>query len=227
MKALVIFLFLSPCPAAAADIPAWGSLPAEPAARAEALRAAAELVLASSGEPMSAASDCAAFTQLWLEKLNAANGYRLIYAETAGMGEVALAGGGTARRDKTHYFLADRTACGSAEPCDGEIILDPTYMQFIEQGECLYSQARTGCAGAWTLLALPKVLVGTRAEIAAFYAGLAGRVRLYTDGTDLHAGHYDGASAASLIYSFGANSGLRANIGIFFGAGKPAPETGI
>lgn len=194
------------------EVQAWDSLPAEPAARAAALRRAVEAVLAAEAGPMSAASDCAAFSQLWLEKLNGFFGYRLLYAETAGMGDVALAAGGTARRDKTHYFLADRTLCGANEPCDAEIIIDPTYMQFLRQGECLYGETE-GCAGAGVLRALPRVLAGTRAEIKAFYSALSERVRLYSAGVpDLPAGSYDAASAVSLIYSFGPNAGLRSNI---------------
>lgn len=195
-----------------AAVPTWESLPSEPAARAAALRLAVETVLASEAGPLSAASDCAAFSQIWLEKLNGSFGYKFIYAETAGMGDVALAAGGTARRDKTHYFLADRTLCGGGEPCDEEIIIDPTYMQFLRQGECLYGESE-GCAGAGVLRGLPGVLVGTRAEIKAFYAALSERVRLYSAGVpDLPAGAYDAASAASLIYSFETNAGLRSNI---------------
>lgn len=198
--------------AAELTVPAWGSLPAEPAARSAALRLAVEAVLASEAGPLSAASDCAAFSQIWLEKLNGVFGYRLIYAETAGMGTVALAAGGTERRDKTHYFLADRTLCGAGEPCDAEIMIDPTYMQFLRQGECLYGE-NEGCAGAGLLRGLPGVLVGTRAEIKTFYSALSERVRLYSAGVpDLPAGSYDPASAASLIYSFGPNAGLRTNI---------------
>ncbi|MHB0995629.1 MAG: hypothetical protein ACYC2I_04590 [Elusimicrobiales bacterium] len=198
--------------AAEPTVPEWESLPAEPAARAAALRGAVEAVLDSEAGPMSAASDCAAFSQLWLEKLNGAFGYKLVYAETAGMGDVALASGGTARRDKTHYFLADRTLCGANEHCDAEIIIDPTYMQFLRQGECLYGETE-GCAGAGVLRGLPRVLVGTRAEIKAFYSALSDRVRLYSAGVpDLPAGSYSPASAASLIYSFGTNAGLRSNI---------------
>lgn len=193
-------------------VPAWASLPAEPAARAAALRGAVEAVLAAEAGPLSAASDCAAFSQIWLEKLNGSYGYRLLYAETAGMGDVALAAGGTARRDKTHYFLVDRTPCGANEPCDAEIIIDPTYMQFLRQGECLYGETE-GCAGAGVLRALPRVLAGTRAEIKAFYSARSERVRLYSAGApDLPAGSYDPAAAASLIYSFGPNAGLRSNI---------------
>lgn len=193
-------------------VPAWDSLPAKPAARAAALRRAVEAVLAAEAGPLSAASDCAAFSQVWLEKLNGSFGYRLIYAETAGMGDVSLASGGTARRDKTHYFLVDRTLCGAVEPCDAEIIIDPTYMQFLRQGECLYSETE-GCGGAGVLRGLPRVLGGTRAEIKAFYSAFAERVRLYSAGLpDLPAGSYDAASAASLIYSFGPNAVLRSNI---------------
>ncbi|MEI7529316.1 MAG: hypothetical protein WCK76_10265 [Elusimicrobiota bacterium] len=214
------------CALCPAEIPAWGALPAEPAARARALRRVVELAQACEPEPMSAASDCAAFSQLWLEKLNAGSGYRLTYAETSGMGTVALAGGGTVRRDKTHYFLADRTLCGAGEPCGAEIIIDPTYMQFLEQGECLYGGTGAACAGAEALRGLPRVLVGTRAEIKAFYAALAERVRLYSAGVpDLRPGKYDAASAASLIYSFGPNAGLRGNIEILFGNGT-GQETG-
>lgn len=203
---------------------AWGSLPLDPSDRAQALRETVEAVSAEAAEPMSAASDCAAFSQVWLEKLNLEKDYRLIYAETAGMGDVELAGGGALRRDKTHYFLTDRTLCGPAEPCENEIIVDPTYLQFFEGGECLYG---AGCPAPEELLALPRVLVGTRGEIKAFYASLAGRIRLYAEGLDLQAGRYDAASAASLIYSFGPNSGLRSNIEIFIGAEAPDKETKI
>lgn len=209
MKALILTFLLAARPAAA-EIPAWEALPVEPAARADALRAAVEELQAQAAEPLSAAGNCAAFSQLWLEKLNLERGYRLTYSETAGMGGVDLAGGGTVRRDKTHYFLADRTACGAAGPCGEEIVIDPTYLQFFEGGECLYEEA--GCAPPEELRGLPRVLAGTREEIAAFYEKLAGRVRLYADGLDPQAGRYDAASAASLIYSFGANSGLRSNM---------------
>jgi hypothetical protein len=169
-------------------------------------------VLAAEAGPLSAASDCAAFSQVWLEKLNGSYGYGLIYAETAGMGTVPLTAGGTARRDKTHYFLVDRTLCGSDESCDAELIIDPTYMQFLRQGECLYGETE-GCGGAGVLRGLPRVLAGTRAEIKAFYSAFAERVRLYSAGVpDLPAGSYDPAAAASLIYSFGPNAGLRSNI---------------
>ncbi|HCC48501.1 MAG TPA: hypothetical protein DEQ38_10375 [Elusimicrobia bacterium] len=218
---LVLLCFLAGPVRAGADgnfrgavpaVPAWESLPAEPAARAAALRRAVETVLAAEAGQLSAASDCAAFSQIWLEILNGSFGYKLIYAETAGMGTVALAAGATARRDKTHYFLVDRTLCGAAEPCDAEIIIDPTYMQFLEQGECLYGETE-GCAGAEVLRGLPRVLMGTRAEIKAFYSAFPERVRLYSAGVpDLPDGSYDPASAASLIYSFEFNSGLRSNI---------------
>lgn len=194
---------------------AWDRLPPDPSDRAQALREAVEAVAAAAGEPVSAASDCAAFSQVWLEKLNFERGYRLTYAETAGTGNVELAGGGAARRDKTHYFLADRTLCGPSEPCESEIIVDPTYLQFFEGGDCLYG---AGCPAPEELLGLPRVLVGTRGEITAFYSSLAGRIRLYADGLDPRAGGYDAASAASLIYSFGGNSALRLNMEIFPGA---------
>ena len=197
-------------------VPKWNDLPKTPLERSKAWQQIIALLQENSSEPTSAASSCEAYSQLWLNKLNTKYGYKLFYAQTAGTGTLKMADGKTLQRVKTHVFVADRELCGNKEDCDNEIIIDPTYVQFLEPGECLYGAKGDVCKNADYLNTYPKVLVGTHEEITKFYAANPKKIRLEAvSGLDPDTGKYAPESAALLLYSFKKNVSMRTNIALF------------
>ena len=171
--------------------------------------------------PMYGASDCTAFTQLWLESINTRFGVKLNYSSSSGVGDIALKNGSIAKQDITHVFASDRGLCLNNSQCADEIIIDGSYLQFVEQGACLVAQENesiTGeCQAARPLMGLPRVLVGSQAEISKFYANLPVKTQILLNGVNQNTGSWLPDSAASLIYSFGANAHLRSNLAILEG----------
>ncbi len=199
----------------AGEIPAWESLSKNSSQRALEYRVIAEKILAKSQRPMTAAENCTAFTVLWIQALNKEANFKVQYAETNGSAPLQLRAGQSVMRDKQHIFVVDRKLCQSPEagPCDSEIIIDPTFIQFFEPGECLYGATDIDCAAAKQLSDFPKILIGTSAEIIAFYKKNEKLLRLDgRSGIDLKAGQWNGESAAKLIYSLEFNSHIRTNL---------------
>lgn len=197
-------------------IPAWKELPKSNPERAESYRKIVNHFLMNTKEPLSAAGACEAFTQVWLKKLNEAHGYKLFYAETSGSGSVNVRPDTKIKQDKTHVFVVDRSLCPNSGFCENEIIIDPTFIQFFEPGECLYENAGEVCKNATPLKQFPTVLVGTPAMIKSFYREHQEKVRLYSlSGLDSNMGKYEGESAAELIYSLTGLSTLRTFVPLF------------
>jgi hypothetical protein len=67
------------------------------------------------------------------------------------------------------------------------------------------------------LRGLPKVLVGSPAEISKFYTDLPVKTQILLNGVNQNTGNWLPGSAASLIYSFGANAHLRSDLAILEG----------
>ena len=129
-------------------------------------------LIAEHGPGIAAADSCADFTQLWLTKLRPL-GYVLRYAQTQGSGKVKV-DGSTKILDKTHVVVADLGLCkGDGVSCSDEILIDPTYTQFLEKGECRHSPRPEDCSVIPTLVAAaPLVFAGTRAQAFEHYTRL-------------------------------------------------------
>lgn len=93
------------------------------------------------------------------------------------------------RGDKYHAFLVDRSL-GEGK----EIIIDPSYLQFLDNGGEHFKKR--------------PVFVGTHKDIIALYNENRATIRLDVAG-DEHIGQYDPPSLASLNYSFSTNSNAR------------------
>ncbi len=208
-------------------IPAWKDLPKDPAARAAVWRQIVRTILAESETPMAAAGSCEAYATLWVQRL-AQEGYPVAYAQTTGVGKVVIKGK-IQPLDKIHVFVADRGLCENDGDNAREIIIDPTWTQFFEPGECLFEDTRQeylAAGGNWSpndmLTRLPKVFVGTRGDLIRTYQLYRSRLRsAQQSGVDPNTGTYEPASLASLHYSFGQNSALRTNLVLFpEGAGE-------
>ena len=174
-------------------------------------------VVASAGGPWVAAGLCADYTMKWLQALRA-KGYSVDYAQTEGFAEVQV-NGAVRKLDKTHVFVADRGLCGegqssSASQCADEILIDPTWTQFLEGGECLDDATDAACAKiASAVRAAPRVFVGRPTDAPAFYEPFRTYLRWdVSPGADANVGRYDPASFTRLLYSYGAASGLRTNL---------------
>lgn len=200
------------------QIPAYKNLPKELGARIQVWRQIVRTVLAEGGDPMAAAGSCEAYATKWIQRL-AQNGYPLAYAQTSGMGDV-IVDGKPRKQDKIHVFVADRGLCNGEGDDPSEIIIDPTFTQFFEPGECLFEDSRAeylANGGTWDpkdiLTRLPPVFVGTRANIITIYQAYRSRLRsAQTTGVDANTGKYEPASLASLHYSFKPNDALRTNL---------------
>ena len=162
----------------------------------------------------SASTSCEAFTTLWLGELKKAGfGNDAFYAQTEGDGKIKYVDGKIEHRDKTHVVVSERGLCKGDEDCSAEIFIDPTFVQFIEPGECLYGATDDFCKKADFLKSLPRVLVGTRKQMLAFYSQYKDKLRLDDlSGKDEKMGTYDVESFVSLLYSFGENASLRMNL---------------
>ncbi len=200
-------------------IPTWDALPQNVSERVSVYRRIVETILKNSKIPLSAARDCNGFSQLWLEELAKNRGYKLHFSQTDGnraMRDVKLTDGTVKKDTMTHIFVADRTFCSGNKSCDNEIIIDPTFVQFFEPGECLYGATDSFCATVGALKSFPKVLVGTHADLVSFYSKNTALIRLRGEsGSDSLTGKYSAASAVSLIYSFGPNSSIRVDTSLF------------
>jgi hypothetical protein len=204
---------------AASQFPPWSSLPQEPKARANEYRKIVGEILAKTERPLSDAENCTGYSQIWIEELALKHGYKLHIGQTASesaLQSVELLDGASHKASMTHEFVVDRSLCKGEGSCDAEIIIDPTYIQFLESGECVYRNVGEFCKNTGPLKSLPKVLVGTHSEILEFFAKHKARLRLnsLTD-TDPMVGKYTTLPAVSLIYSFQNFSGMRVNVGPF------------
>jgi hypothetical protein len=199
-------------------------LPTDLASRVKVWRRIVSENIETSGSAMYGASDCTAFTQIWLEKINSKYDVKLIYSSSSGVGDIALNNGSTAKQDITHVFVTDRGLCPNSDQCKDEIIIDASYLQFVEQGACLVMPQNetlgTDCKGSQSLKNLPKVLVGSQADISEFYSHLPTKVQIQLNGVNQNTGNWLPKSAASLIYSFGVHFPLRTNLAIFEGSEK-------
>jgi len=201
-----------------AKIPAFKDLPKEPAARVQAWRQIIHTLLAEPGAEYAAAGSCEAYAVKLIQRLGT-EGYPLYYAQTTGVGRVIVRGQ-EKPLDKIHVFVVDRALCAGEGDDPREILIDPTWTQFFEPGECLFPDSREAFlanGGTWDpkdiLTRLPVIFVGTRAEISQTYRLYQARLRsAQTSGVDPDWGTYDPASLASLHYSFGRNADLRTNI---------------
>ncbi|MFZ5949418.1 MAG: hypothetical protein ACOYXC_01840 [Candidatus Rifleibacteriota bacterium] len=199
-------------------IPAYKDLPKESAERVTMYRRIVKTIMEKAEQPMAAAGSCEAFTVLWLEALGKL-GYPLFYAQTSGMGELVV-DGKTSKADKIHVFVADRCGVGESGEVANEIIIDPTFTQFLEPGECLFEDSLKEYLSdgkTWNesdmLARLPVVFVGTHRDAISLFQAYRVRIRnAAKSGIDDKVGHYDAALFAELIYSFGRNSGLRTNL---------------
>ena len=196
-------------------------LPTDLASRVKVWRRIVNENIETSDSAMYGASDCTAFTQIWLEKINSKYDLKLIYSSSSGVGDIALNNGSTAKQDITHVFVTDRGLCLNNDQCKDEIIIDASYLQFVEQGACMIlPQKETvgiDCKGSQSLKTLPKVLVGSQADISEFYSHLPTKVQIQLNGVNQNTGNWLPKSAASLIYSFGVHFPLRTNLAIFEG----------
>ena len=208
-------------------IPAYKDLPEESAARVTMYRRIVKTLMEKAEQPLAAAGSCEAFTVLWLETLGKL-GYPLFYAQTSGMGELVVDGKPT-KADKIHVFVADRRGAGESGEVADEIIIDPTFTQFLEPGECLFEDSREEYLSdgkTWNesdmLTRLPVVFVGTHKDAIGLFQSYRVRIRnAAKSGIDEKVGHYDAASFAELIYSFGRNSGLRINLDLGLSSEQP------
>jgi hypothetical protein len=196
-------------------------LPTELKGRVQFWVSLVEETLRDSEAIMYGASDCTAFTQLWLESVNTKYGIKLSFSSSSGVGDIALNNGNLTKQDITHVFATDRGLCLNSSQCADEIIIDATYLQFVEHGACLVTQENKPlsgeCQAARNLRGLPKVLVGSQAEISKFYTDLPVKTQILLNGVNQNAGNWLPSSAASLIYSFGANAHLRSDLAILEG----------
>ncbi len=190
-------------------------LPLELSDRVSAWREIVAESLKSTDLSLFGASDCVAFTQLWLEKMNSEYGIKLFYSESHGMGQIKLLSGKETKHDINHAFASDRGLCQTSGDCDKEIIIDASYLQFVENGSCLVEPKSDACKTFRFHDALPKILVGSQAEVAQFYTNLPLKIRLQEIFEDKAFGDWAPESIAPLIYSFGSNSKLRSNLDVF------------
>lgn len=161
------------------------------------------------------AGDCVAYTQLWLEKMNSENGIKLFYSQSFGMGDLTLRDGNHVKHDITHVFASDRGLCPNSSDCDQEIIIDASYLQFVEHGQCIVDPKLDACKSFNNLGALPKILIGSQSDVSQFYSKLPVKVQLQEILGVQQFHDWMPESAASLIYSYGPNSKLRSNLAIF------------
>lgn len=131
---------------------------------------------------------CLDFSVLWLQILNE-SGIKAALQQTHGVYYPKVLGK-SVQRSPTHFFVAINP--GSAD----EIILDPTYGQFI--------------AGAERLKLTP-ILVAQRDEVIRVYRRYVRSLRLNVF-FDEHMGLYDPREVAEMIYSFGRYSSSRTSL---------------
>jgi hypothetical protein len=133
---------------------------------------------------------CVDLAFLWYTKLKS-RGYQVevVFTDTNKMvGQVVIEGVKSDGR-KYHAFLVDR----SLGP-EKEVIIDPSYLQFVENGRELFD-------------ANP-IFIGTHSELISFYNENKKNLRLDVEG-DQNIGKYDPQSLSTLIYSYGENDGVR------------------
>jgi hypothetical protein len=143
------------------------------------------------------ATDCVAFTQLWLDKMYSEHGIKLFYSESHGVGQIKLLSGKATKHDMTHVFASDRGLCQTSGDCDKEIIIDASYLQFVEYGSCLVEPKSDACKNVPALDALPKILVGSQAEIGQFYPKLPLKIKLQDIFEDRALGNWAPESVAA------------------------------
>lgn len=131
---------------------------------------------------------CLDFSAVWLQILNE-SGIKAALQQTHGVYYPKVLGK-SVQRSPTHFFVAINP--GSA----GEIILDPTYGQFI--------------AGAERLNLTP-ILIAERDEVIRVYRRYVRSLRLNVF-FDEHMGLYDPREVAEMIYSFGRYSSSRSSL---------------
>lgn len=127
----------------------------------------------------SAVGHCGDVSISWLPAL-LEKGFSVSFEQTDVVGKIAPEGDHF--DNKIHFFLADRTF-GAKQ----EIIIDPSYLQFFQEGETLRE---------------PLIFIGTRDELQNFYGKHKQRMRLNVP-EDPYTGSYDLKELISFIYSFG------------------------
>jgi hypothetical protein len=164
--------------------------------------------------PLSDAGSCSDFTLKWLGLLKKEKGFaQSYYSQTDGFGHLRLNGNSKVQKNKNHVFVTERGLCGNEPSCENEIIIDSTYSQYLEPGECLYGAIDPVCKNLQELQSLPKVFVGTQKELIAFFQKLKHRIRFETkSGLDPDVGKYEVTDFVSLVYSFGENAKIRSNL---------------
>jgi len=152
--------------------------------------AVTEILTNSPGPLSSVEGACMDFSALWLEPLRS-RGIPAMMALTdssLGASEVTL-------KDGTRLFFHKFHAFITVKDGDRELILDPTWKQFVADKDA----ARE----------LPDVLTGTAEELREVYAKVDPQLQLETTGADPHQGDYDITSATDLLYSSGSCGHLR------------------
>lgn len=201
-------------------IPAFASLPQQPQKRVAAYRKIIDHLAKNSETQMSSASGCADFSTLWLGLLNKQYNYKMLYSQTDGFGTLEMQDEKTIRRDKIHVFVTDRALCRNDSNCDDEIIIDPTYLQFFEFGECIFNGENAICTNMGrhktafeSLKTQPRIFVGTKSMLFALYQKYSSLVRVeQVSNLDPNVGLYIPKSVVSLIYSTDNNSSIRTNL---------------
>lgn len=125
---------------------------------------------------------CLDYAALWLHELSSSS-FKGYLQQTAGV-HFFKVDGKHILRSPTHFFIAFNPRTPD------EIILDPTYAQFISGAE---------------QYGLDPILIAKTSDIQKVYAQLKGRIRTQLEADDF-IGRYDPQEAAELIYSTGAFS---------------------
>jgi len=167
------------------------------------------------GTALFGAGECEKFTEEWVLKVKAELGINLHWSRSEGFGVLTTLEGEEFRRDLLHAFATDRGLCKGDESCAEEIIIDASYLQFIEGGECRIEPKLEACSFLPPSAYLPPVLVGSQSDIVEFYSDLKHRVEFPSSFMKDSFKEFLPKSAPSFIYSFSINSSRRVNMNVF------------